>query len=62
MVEGPSADELSELRRAAQAGPATLEEAIEEGLAAGEPKSALAKRLAKQFGLPKSEVYDKLLS
>ena len=62
VVEGPSADELSELRRAAQAGPATLEEAIEEGLAAGEPKSALAKRLAKQFGLPKSEVYDKLLS
>ena len=62
VVEGPSADELSELRRAAQAGPATLEEAIEEGLAAGEPKSALAKRLAKQFGLPKSEVYDRLLS
>ncbi len=62
VVEGPSADELSELRRAAQAGPATLEEAIEEGLAAGEPKSALAKRLAKQFGLPKSEVYDKLLA
>ncbi len=61
VVEGPSADELNQLRCASAAGPATLEEAIEEGLAAGEPKSALAKRLAKQFGLSKSEVYDKLL-
>ena len=37
------------------------EEAIAQGLAAGEPKSALAKRLAKSFSLPKAEVYDKIL-
>lgn len=61
VVEGPSAEELSCLRAACASGPATLEEAIAEGLDAGEPKSALAKRLAKQFGLPKSEVYDKLV-
>ena len=40
---------------------ANTTEAIAEGLDAGEPKSALAKRLAKQFGIPKSEVYDKLV-
>ena len=61
VVEGPSAAELEGLRAAAASGPATIEEAIAEGLAAGEPKSALAKRLAKQFGIPKSEVYDKLV-
>lgn len=61
VVEGPGASELDALRAAAAGGPATIEEAIEEGLAAGEPKSALAKRLAKQFGIPKSEVYDKLV-
>ena len=62
VVEGPGAAELDALRAAAAGGPATVEEAIEEGLAAGEPKSALAKRLAKQFGLPKSEVYDIIVS
>lgn len=61
VVEGPSAAELEGLRAAAASGPATIEEAIAEGLAVGEPKSALAKRLAKQFGIPKSEVYDKLV-
>ena len=61
VVEGPSAEELSCLRAACASGPATLEEAIAEGLDAGESKSALAKRLAKQFGIPKSEVYDKLV-
>ena len=61
VVEGPSAEELSCLRAACASGPATLEEAIAEGLDAGEPKSALAKRLAKQFGIPKYEVYDKLV-
>lgn len=62
VAEGPGAAELDALRAAAAGGPATIEEAIEEGLAAGEPKSALAKRLAKQFGLPKSEVYDMIVS
>lgn len=61
VVEGPSAEELSCLRAACTSGPATLKEAIVEGLDAGEPKSALAKRLAKQFGIPKSEIYDKLV-
>ncbi len=60
VVEGPSEAELEGLRAAAVDAPANLEDAIAEGLAAGEPKSALAKRLAKQFGLSKSEVYDKL--
>ena len=60
VVEGPSAAELEGLRAAAADAPASLEDAIAEGLAASEPKSALAKRLAKQFGLTKSEVYDKL--
>lgn len=61
VVEGPSAEELSCLRVASVSGPATLEEAIAEGLDAGESKTALAKRLARQFGIPKSEVYDKLV-
>ena len=61
VVEGPSPEELSALRVASASGPVNLEEAIAEGLEAGEPKSALAKRLAKQFGIPKSEVYDKLV-
>ena len=30
-------------------------------LAAGEPKSGLARRLAREFGVPKSEVYDAIL-
>ena len=38
-----------------------LEDAITEGLVAGEPKSALAKRLAKEYGLPRSEVYNRLV-
>ena len=53
--------ELEDRRRAASGGPSTLEEAITQGLAAGEPKSALAKRLAKSFSLPKAQVYDKIL-
>ena len=39
----------------------SLDDAIAAGLAAGEPKSALAKRLAKEYGLSRSEVYDKLV-
>ena len=62
VIAAPTEDELSARRRAVAGGPATLEEAIEQGLAAGEPKSALAKRLAKQFGLPKSDVYALILN
>ena len=62
VIAAPGAGEL-EARRAATAGPErTLEEEIAAGLAAGEPKSALAKRLAKAFGLPRAEVYDAVVS
>lgn len=40
----------------------TLEEAIAQGLAAGESKTALAKRLAKTFSVPRGEVYDRIVS
>lgn len=62
VIAAPAADELDERRRAAAGGPASIEEAIAAGLAAGEPKSALAKRLAREFKLPKSEVYDAILA
>ena len=62
VIGAPEADEL-EARRAAASGPErTLEEEIAAGLAAGEPKSALAKRLAKSFSLPRAEVYDKVVA
>lgn len=62
VIAAPDAGEL-EQRRAAAAGPGgTLEEEIAAGLAAGEPKSALAKRLAKSFSLPRAEVYDRVLA
>ena len=62
VIAAPGADEL-EVRRAAAAGPErTLEEEIADGLAAGEPKSVLAKRLAKSFSLPRAEVYDKVVA
>lgn len=60
VVEGPSDAELAG-HTTALAPEQTLEEAIQEGLAAGEPKSALAKRLSKQFGLSRSEVYNQLV-
>lgn len=62
VIAAPSAAEL-DARRAAAAGPTlTLEEEIAAGLAAGEPKSALAKRLAKSFSLPRAEVYDAVVA
>ena len=62
VIAAPGPDEL-ERRRAAAAGPARpLEEEISVGLAAGEPKSALAKRLARAFGLPRAEVYDAVVA
>lgn len=39
----------------------SLDDAIAAGLAAGEPKSALAKRLAKEYGLSRSKVYNLLV-
>lgn len=62
VIAAPGAGEL-EARRAAAAGPgSTLEEEVAAGLAAGEPKSALAKRLARAFGMPRAEVYDKVVA
>lgn len=62
VIAAPDAAEL-EARRAAALGPGrTLEEEIAAGLAAGEPKSALARRLARSFGLPRAEVYDAVVA
>ena len=52
---------IEEGEAVAEAPSVTLEDAIAAGLAAGEPKSALAKRLAKEYGIPRSEVYGKLV-
>lgn len=63
VIAPPTDEELEESRRGiADAGAPTLEEAICEGLAAGEPKSALAKRVAKDFSVPRAEVYDKVVA
>ena len=62
VISAPGADELA-ARRAAASGPArSLEEEIAAGLAVGEPKSALAKRLAKSFSLPRAQVYDAVVA
>ena len=62
VIAAPDAAEL-EARRVAASGPGrTLEEEIAAGLAAGEPKSALARRLARAFGLPRAEVYDAVVA
>lgn len=62
MISAPTEEELA-ARRAAAAGPErTLAEEIAAGLEAGEPKSALAKRLARSFSLPRAEVYDAVVA
>ena len=62
VVAAPDAAEL-ERRRAAAAGPSgSRADEIAAGLAAGEPKSALAKRLARSFSLPRAEVYDAVVA
>ncbi|MDD6693404.1 MAG: hypothetical protein PUE38_03405, partial [Olsenella sp.] len=40
----------------------SLDEAIAAGLAAGESKTRLAKRLARAFGVPRPEVYDRVVA
>lgn len=57
VVEAPGEGEL----RASAEPELALEDAIREGLAAGEPKSALAKRLSRTYGRERSEVYDLIL-
>ena len=64
VVEMPSAQELrANAARLATTdeGPQSLEDAITAGLAAGESKTKLAKRLAKAYGMPRTEVYDLIL-
>ena len=56
VIAAPSADELTSLRRKRQAD-VPLNEAVREGLVAGEPKSALAKRLSKAYGVSRAKVY-----
>ena len=55
VVEGPSSD-------APIAPQCLLDEAIAEGLSSGEPKSRLAKRLAKEYALPRAQVYEQILA
>lgn len=64
VVEGPSAEELSGRMAALchEVGPKTAEEAVREGLSAGTPKSALAKQVARTFGMPRGEAYDLVVS
>ncbi|HJA29208.1 MAG TPA: 16S rRNA (cytidine(1402)-2'-O)-methyltransferase, partial [Candidatus Olsenella pullicola] len=61
VIAAPGSDEL-EARRAQAGSQRSLEEEIAAGLAAGESKSALAKRLAKSFSLPRAEVYDAVVA
>ena len=66
VIEGPVAgDSVAGSAEGGVAGPTssvrTLDEAIAEGVAAGEPKSRLAKRLAKEFSLARSDVYARVL-
>ena len=61
VIAAPGPDEL-EARRARAGSQGSLEEEIAAGLAAGETKSALAKRLAKSFSLPRAEVYDAVVA
>ena len=58
VVEGPVEGEQD---AADDEGPATLEEAIRAGLEAGESKTRLAKRIAKEFGIARADVYDRIV-
>lgn len=60
VVAPPDAAELERRRSGARSMP--LEEAIAAGILGGEPKSALAKRLAKAYGLSRQEVYAQILA
>ena len=57
VLEGPVAGEQD--GAAAQQPSQSLDQAIAEGLQAGERATALAKRLAKEFGVPRQQVYDR---
>lgn len=61
VIGAPSQEELDQRRHATQSGATTMEEAIRQGLEAGEPKTKLAKRVAKDFSLSKAQAYDAIL-
>ncbi len=58
VVEGPVEGERD---AADDEGPATFEEAIRAGLETGESKTRLAKRIAKEFGIARADVYDRIV-
>lgn len=58
VIAAPTDEELA----AAATPERTLDEEIALGLASGESKSALAKRLSKQFSLARAEVYDRVVA
>ena len=62
VISAPTEEELAARRAAVAGSERTLAEEIAAGLEAGEPKSALAKRLAKSFSLPRAEVYDAVVA
>ena len=57
VLEGPVAGEQTSV----QVEAVSLDEAIARGLEAGESKTRLAKRLAKELGLSRSDVYDRIV-
>lgn len=63
VIAAPSEAELQALRMQIQnVSSASFEEVAQAGLVSGEAKTALAKRLAQQFGLRKSEAYARLVA
>ncbi len=60
VLEGPVEGEQG--LAGAESAQLSLEDAIAEGLAAGETKSALAKRLSKAYGIPRAQVYDQVVA
>jgi 16S rRNA (cytidine1402-2'-O)-methyltransferase len=60
VLEGPVAGET--FATASAAPSLTLDEAIAEGLEAGESPSALAKRLARAYNQRRSAIYDRIIS
>jgi 16S rRNA (cytidine1402-2'-O)-methyltransferase len=65
VVSEPGAAEIGERARrdvaAASDLPTTPDEAIRAGLAAGTPKAALARKVARDFSLPRDQAYDRVV-
>jgi len=62
VIAPPSSAERDARRQAtSDVAGLTLDEAIRRGLAQGEPKTALARHLARSFSLGRAEVYDRVV-